>query len=459
MSTFLQALRRKNLDSLPFDSGDDPTTSPKEIPSSAVLPSVTAVNPDHPSMDMTRSRSNGAYIPQGQGPDYTSELNRITSNLESAYAKPQAGVARQVLGALLSRRNPALGAVVSGEAARNREIEPLMNQYKLVSSALQANREANSSGITDKMHQAQTDYLTAHAHSLENPVPKPTSEEQDIADLMKTNNPDTGKPYSHVEASVRRAQLMQDTKPGVAKQAGLEYNEGIPVAYKDANGKTWNLNDPGLPAEGKSLAQTASAAHSQKVKETSDSQARAAAAANQRQQNTFSRQDVTAHDKTYVKPAEDVEKSYQMMDQAYKEYQEARRQGKELPTGAQSMLALSTHLATTFGNVKGARVTKDLIEHHLGARGISDKALVAVQNFTNGDPLAPDQWEAFHDLISKSRKLSWNAAVKEAKRKNIPVDFLPKDLSGLTGESDDKPSATAGLKINRDPNGRIIGIE
>jgi hypothetical protein len=124
-----------------------------------------------------------------------------------------------------------------------------------------------------------------------------------------------------------------------------------------------------------------------------------------------------------------VEKSYDMMDNAYKEYEAARAQGKELPTGAPSMLALSTHLSTTFGNVKGARITKDMIAHHLGARGVSDKALVAFQRLTNGDVLAPDQWDAFHQLIKESRKLSWQTAVKEADRKHIPVDFLPTDLS------------------------------
>jgi hypothetical protein len=135
----------------------------------------------------------------------------------------------------------------------------------------------------------------------------------------------------------------------------------------------------------------------------------------------------------YIVPAEGVEKSYQMMDGAYKAYQAAKAKGEELPTGAESMLALSTHLTTTFGNVKGARITKDMIEHHLHARSISDDALVAIQRLTNGDVLSPGQWEAFHKLISDSRKLSWKTAVKEGKRANLPVDFLPEDLQGELG--------------------------
>ncbi len=140
---------------------------------------------------------------------------------------------------------------------------------------------------------------------------------------------------------------------------------------------------------------------------------------------------INAHDKAYVQPAEQVEKSYQMMNQAYNEYRGAAAQGKDLPTGAQSMVALSTHLATTFGNVKGSRITKDMIQEHLGARSISDAALVATQKLTNGDVLSPAQWSAFHDLISNSRRLSWQIAATEANRKAIPTNFLPPDLNRL----------------------------
>lgn len=137
---------------------------------------------------------------------------------------------------------------------------------------------------------------------------------------------------------------------------------------------------------------------------------------------TADKKDQDFIDKTYVKPANDAEKSYQMFMDAYNNRNNAK-------TGAESMLALSTHLATTFGNVKGARVTKDMIQEHLGARGISDKVLVAVQSLTNGDVLSPDQWDAFKDLISNSRKLSWDTVQKEADRRKVDVSgSLPADL-------------------------------
>jgi hypothetical protein len=141
-------------------------------------------------------------------------------------------------------------------------------------------------------------------------------------------------------------------------------------------------------------------------------------------------------DKNYVKPANDKEQSYQMFQDAYNNRNNAK-------TGAESMLALSTHLATTFGNVKGARVTKDMIEHHLGARGITDSALVAVQKLTNGDVLSPDQWDAFKGLISQSRNLTWGTAQKEAKRRGVDITgSLPDDL---------KPAPAGTFDFNKFP--------
>jgi hypothetical protein len=66
-----------------------------------------------------------------------------------------------------------------------------------------------------------------------------------------------------------------------------------------------------------------------------------------------------------------------------------------------------------------------MIQEHLGARGVTDSAIVAVNKLINGDKLSPAQWEAFHDLIQTSRNLTWDTAVREADRKHVPIDFLP----------------------------------
>ncbi len=125
--------------------------------------------------------------------------------------------------------------------------------------------------------------------------------------------------------------------------------------------------------------------------------------------------------------AQDTEKSFGMFQNAYGEFQAAQAAGKKLPTGAQSMVALSTHLGTTFGNVKGSRITKDMIKEHLGARSISDDALVATQKLTNGDVLSPAQWKAFGQMISESRNLTWDNTATNAHYIGLPADFLPAD--------------------------------
>lgn len=142
------------------------------------------------------------------------------------------------------------------------------------------------------------------------------------------------------------------------------------------------------------------------------------------QKELLKRQD--SFQKDTVNKAYDVEKAYNMSQQAYAEYQSAAKQGKQLPTGAQSMLLLSQHLGTTFGNVKGSRITKDMISEHLGARGLTDDAVTAVQRIVNGDQLSPAQWKAFTDLIGQSRNATWENAISSAKNQQLPITFLPR---------------------------------
>lgn len=159
---------------------------------------------------------------------------------------------------------------------------------------------------------------------------------------------------------------------------------------------------------------------------------------------------IATHNKAFVDPADNTEGSYQLANNVYNQYKTLQKKGKDFPTGAQSMLMLSQHLATTFGNVKGARVTKDMIQEHLGARSVSDSGLAALQRITNGDRLSPGQWDAFHDLISESRREKWTMAVKEAKRAKVPIDFLPQDLETLAVPADAKGIAKNG-------QGHIVG--
>lgn len=309
-------------------------------------------------------------------------------------------------------------------------------------------KDEAQTGLTE----ATTAHTKAETDALENPTAKvgATPEEMTIHDLMAGNNgapqinPATKKPYSYLEAyhAVQQAKQAPE-KPEKPDNAEQQFIDEFQRTHKGASvAQALRAYTDTTQRPPQTLMVIPGPNGQQKVIAAKPGMTIASNAEKPGESATANRADIRAHDKAYVQPAEAVEKSYQMMDEAYREYEAARAQGKELPTGAQSMLALSTHLSTTFGNVKGARVTKDMIQEHLGARSISDSALVAFQKLTDGDALSPAQWDAFHDLVSKSRTLSWQTAAKEADRKHIPVDFLPGDLQNTNHE----PGASASSK-------------
>lgn len=139
--------------------------------------------------------------------------------------------------------------------------------------------------------------------------------------------------------------------------------------------------------------------------------------------------------KENVTPALATEQTYRLSSNVYNEYQKLRAQGKDFPTGAQSVQMLSNHIANTFGNVKGARVTKDMISQHLGARSISDSAQVAVQKLFNGDTLSPKQWDAYFSLVGQTRDEKWRSILDDAEALGRPLDYIafPQDLRNRWG--------------------------
>lgn len=146
---------------------------------------------------------------------YAPQLQKVGSQLEDAYAAPRPGAARQIFGALLSRKNPALGGLVSGETQRQHTIEPLQQEYGVIANQIGAARAADTADITNQLHESQADLAMSRSKALLAPPPKATPEEQDINDLMKPGsiNPATQKPYTFHEARDAAAQGIQDTKP------------------------------------------------------------------------------------------------------------------------------------------------------------------------------------------------------------------------------------------------------
>jgi hypothetical protein len=105
-------------------------------------------------------------------------------------------------------------------------------------------------------------------------------------------------------------------------------------------------------------------------------------------------------------------------------------------TGPQSMMMLSLHIASTFGNVKGVRMGQDMIEHHLKARDLPQNLEVMAQKVRRGGVISVEQANEFYRLIQDRRRIGWKTAQDEYNRwsaqghKPTPVD-LPSDLRGV----------------------------
>ena len=140
MSTFLPALARAKKLTDPFSPSGDPNSAvnadwspgaaspyslPVSVASSQPVPTPPAA-PD-PIQDI--------YMPRYQ---------QAAANLQSAYAPPTGigNTVRQVLGAVLSRGNPQLAGIVSGNTQRQQRIQSAENEYQTAAGGLTAERQA-----------------------------------------------------------------------------------------------------------------------------------------------------------------------------------------------------------------------------------------------------------------------------------------------------------------------------
>lgn len=320
-----------------------------------------------------------------------------------------------------------------------RSVDDLMSMHKDMPDLLKQQAQGNIMGIPHINDQGKIDGMH---YALVTPEWKQQRIDQDETFFKLVPSGDPSKPPK-LEKQVVKAGTMTNGDFFTAQQAAnkefLQYYENNSKEEGENKRETsWEKTEVQI-ANIHETGENARAAEANKTKED-------VAAGKQTQHN------IDKLDQQYVKPANDAEKSWMLADKAYQEYKSAKAQGKMLDSGAQSMQMLSQHIQTTFGQVKGARVTKDLIEKHLGARGVTDSAVVAVQKLINGDALSGSQWEAFHDMIKNVRHVNWETTVREARRKRVPIDFLPDDLRDMAAPE----GATGEVFDPKDPT-RLIG--
>ena len=224
------------------------------------------------------------------------------------------------------------------------------------------------------------------------------AESQAAKALLDKVKADPNSPQS--QAALQRVRIMAQNASTAAKKLGLDEKKFVADYFGlDPNGDPL----PGVEKtpEGKAIGP--------RIAHTSD-----------KAKSEFNR--------NYEKPSNDTERAYQLYQEAMKAYNSGDTQ-----TGAATMLALSQHIGTTFGQIKGSRMNKDLINEHKDAIGITDRLERFAASLSRGDQLSASQMKEFGDQIHAFRNLSWQTAVKEAKRANLPVDFLPRDLAGGGG--------------------------
>jgi hypothetical protein len=271
--------------------------------------------------------------------------------------------------------------------------------------------------------------------------------------LLKQTNPATGKPYTEQEALA----AVQTEKPDTANQDRERYEQitaeremGKPIkpedaAWAKAYEKAGTLG-PQISA-GAGTYQPLYGPDNNVVGFYDSKNPRqiipaGALPGNTAQGNAATAKETDAFNKGYVDPANAIERSYDMFQDAYKAIQAG-----DAKTGAEDMLLLSQHLATTFGQVKGSRMNKDLIQEHKDAIGTQDKIERFANNLASGQQLSPDQRKEFDGLITNMRNLTWQIAAKEAVRRKQPIDFLPAGVEVKMKDSAGKVREVPGDRV------------
>lgn len=239
---------------------------------------------------------------------YAPRLRQVGEQLSQAYQAPEPHGVRGVIGALLGARAPVLGDLISGDYSRKRSIRPLENQYKLLSGEIKNQQEQDLQQAQignyqseGELRQHQGKYFDAETQAKLNPAPKiDTPDEQAMNALLKTTNPDTGKPYDAYQARVKLAQGIADTKPDKPSETDKDvsdYLEGhhLPntAATRDKARSVLKTRDrpakdPDLADLGKQIKQ----AQLEKLKEPTADEQRRADLANNLEENLGQLEDI-----------------------------------------------------------------------------------------------------------------------------------------------------------------------
>jgi hypothetical protein len=162
--------------------------------------------------------------------------------------------------------------------------------------------------------------------------------------------------------------------------AHLTYDQGIPVSVTDKTGKVFDVNDPKLPPELKSLVDTANRAHGQHVKEDSDKQAASFA----QQEKMFGKHQDAAKQK-------DTDKKTQDLQSTIDEIAESREYAAT-PSATNDYGLLMNFIGVTKPeSLAKLRLNQNEVHLATGTRGTLGDIKALVQKVENGEMLTPEQ--------------------------------------------------------------------
>lgn len=98
----------------------------------------------------------------------------------------------------------------------------------------------------------------------------------------------------------------------------------------------------------------------------------------------------------------------------YESMMQAAKNSTLRPSGPDDMVLLSLHMSMTFGDVKGARMGRDLIEAHMRTRSLPDSMQVLANKVLNGERLSENQRRQFLQA-ARDRVIELQAAYDRTK--------------------------------------------
>jgi hypothetical protein len=139
-----------------------------------------------------------------------------------------------------------------------------------------------------------------------------------------------------------------------------------------------------------------------------------------------------AFGKTYVQP---LTKADQQLAQFSKIQSDVDKNGNM--TGAESVVGLFNAIGISASPLKGMgfRINSNTVEEHEQARGLGQSLYQKLLSLKSGDVVTPQQLKDYASLASSARESQYVSAVDEARRQNLPVDFLPKGNGGKIDSS------------------------